>query len=270
MGGPAAERWRRALEAWALPADLLAAAEESPYGWPEAILARMRRERDAGVDIPTVGLIADLVPPGGSVLDVGAGTGRLAIPLARQGIRVTAVEPAAAMLGELRAAAGGLPIEVVEGRWPGAAALVGRHDVAVSANVVYDVADLAPFLAALTDRAPVVVLECGAEHPWAGLAPLYRALHGLERPSGPTVDDLADVVEETTGAVPEVIRWETERPLRFGDLDELMALYRRRLVLPASRAAELAALLAPRIRQVDGGLTVDEGRRQAAAVWWRA
>jgi hypothetical protein len=174
------------------------------------------------------------------------------------------------MLAELRAAIGDLPVEVVEGRWPAAAGMVGRHDAAVSANVVYDVADLAPFIAALADRARVVVIECGAGHPWAGLAPLYRSLHGLERPAGPTVDDLAAVVEETVGTTPQVIRWESERPLCFADLDEALALYRRRLALPASRTAELEALLAPRMRRVDGGLTVDEGPRRAASVWWRA
>lgn len=39
--------------------------------------------------------------PGMRMLDVGAGTGRVAIPLAREGARVVAVEPAAAMLKQL-------------------------------------------------------------------------------------------------------------------------------------------------------------------------
>ena len=36
----------------------------------------------------------------GEILDVGAGTGRIAVPLARRGIRVTCVEPSPAMRGE--------------------------------------------------------------------------------------------------------------------------------------------------------------------------
>jgi len=39
---------------------------------------------------------------GGRILDLGAGTGHLAVPLAGRGHRVTAVEPALAMLAELR------------------------------------------------------------------------------------------------------------------------------------------------------------------------
>ncbi|MCB2222578.1 MAG: class I SAM-dependent methyltransferase [Actinobacteria bacterium] len=268
--GPAAAHWKRHLEAWAIPADLLAAAEEPPYGWPPAVLARMRRERDRGAATPTIDIVTGLAPDEGTVLDVGAGTGRLAVPLARAGHRVTAVEPAATMLAGLREGAAGLPVEVVEGRWPEAAGVVGRHDVAVSAHVVYDVADLAPFLAALADRAAAVVIECGADHPWASLAPLYRALHGLERPAGPTVDDLAAVVEEITGAAPEVERWEAARPLWFADEPEMLAFYRRRLVLPADRTPELAALLAPRVRRFGGGVTLDDRPRQTATVWWRA
>lgn len=42
---------------------------------------------------------------GAEVLDVGAGIGHLALPLARCGLRVCAIEPAKAMLCELRAAA---------------------------------------------------------------------------------------------------------------------------------------------------------------------
>jgi SAM-dependent methyltransferase len=38
----------------------------------------------------------------GEILDVGAGTGRIAIPLARRGIKVTCVEPSPAMRGEFR------------------------------------------------------------------------------------------------------------------------------------------------------------------------
>jgi ubiquinone/menaquinone biosynthesis C-methylase UbiE len=49
--------------------------------------------------------LAALAPAGGRVLDVGAGIGHLAIPLAERGLEVIAIEPAEAMLAELRAAA---------------------------------------------------------------------------------------------------------------------------------------------------------------------
>jgi SAM-dependent methyltransferase len=50
---------------------------------------------------------------GGPVLDVGAGTGRIAIPLARAGHDVTALDVDPELLAELGRRAGGLPIETV-------------------------------------------------------------------------------------------------------------------------------------------------------------
>jgi SAM-dependent methyltransferase len=46
--------------------------------------------------------LAALAGPGRRVVDLGAGTGHLAVPLAVRGLQVTAVEPARAMLAALR------------------------------------------------------------------------------------------------------------------------------------------------------------------------
>jgi SAM-dependent methyltransferase len=51
---------------------------------------------------------------GGPILDVGAGTGRVALHLAGQGHAVVALDRSAALLAALRDRAGGLPVETVE------------------------------------------------------------------------------------------------------------------------------------------------------------
>ncbi len=59
---------------------------------------------------------------GGPVLEVGAGTGRIALPLARAGHAVTALDPSPAMLAiaRERASMEGLALTFLEGRLPGA------------------------------------------------------------------------------------------------------------------------------------------------------
>ena len=54
--------------------------------------------RDLGDVDATVGLIAQLAPPGGSVLELGVGSGRLAIPLAAAGLHTTGIDASAKML----------------------------------------------------------------------------------------------------------------------------------------------------------------------------
>src|SRR6478752_9879855 len=65
-------------------------------------------------------LLADLADlghdaGGGPVLELGVGTGRLALPLSALGVQVVGVDTAAAMLEELAAKPGGEAIEVVVG-----------------------------------------------------------------------------------------------------------------------------------------------------------
>ena len=265
----AAAHWRALLEGWALPPALLAAVPGSPYEWP-AGLWRRGQGVESGADTPTVRAVAGLLPPGGSVLDVGAGTGRASLALATRGYPVTAVEPnremAAALCAEAEVA--GVEVRLIEGAWPKVAPQAGRHDVALAAHVVYDVADLAPFLRALHEAARAgVVLEAGEHHPWAGLARYYRALHGLDRPDGPTAALLVEVVEEVLGVGPQVERWANRSRLHFADLQELVDLYRRRLLVPIERTAELTDLLAPDIVEKDGWLSLghDAG---VVTVWW--
>jgi SAM-dependent methyltransferase len=70
----------------------------APDGSPVELYARLP-ERTADAE-----LVHRLLPPGGDVLDLGCGTGRLAEPLARLGHPVTAVDNEPEMLAALRAA----------------------------------------------------------------------------------------------------------------------------------------------------------------------
>jgi SAM-dependent methyltransferase len=267
----AAERWRTGLEAWALPQRLLDAVPDSPYTWPVHLWRRMQGSATAW-DTATTSITSGLLDDHGTLLDVGAGTGRASLWAPAAGHPLTAVEPSREMAEGLRAeaAAAGVEVRVIEQGWPEAADAAGRHDVVLCANVVYGVADLAPFLEALHRSARSgVVLEVPPRHPRSHLGPYFGALHGIDRPEGPTVDTFLEVVAETLGLEPEVERWQRATVMRFADLQELLDLYRRRLLLPVERTAELADVLAPDIVERDGWLTLGPVERPSCTVWWR-
>src|SRR5580693_5062940 len=52
------------------------------------------------------------LPAGAQILELGAGSGRVTVPLARDGFRVTAVDRSPAMLDKLRARVAALPAAV--------------------------------------------------------------------------------------------------------------------------------------------------------------
>lgn len=232
----AAARWQAALEAWALPPEILNAAPEDPYGLPAGV-------RPAGQEWPpehpTRRPIDAHLPDGGILLDVGCGPGVLACAY-REQAHVVGVEPAAGPAAEARRTG----IEVIEERWPQAATHVPIADVVVCTHVLYDVPELAPFVTALTSHARgAVVVEITDRHPWVGLGPLYQRFHGLDRPTGPTADDAAAVVTESIGTATAVERWERPGNL-YPDLDMLVAHRRRQLCLPADADADIAEAIA--------------------------
>ena len=268
----AAGRWRNQLEAWAIPQDLLDAVPDSPYGWPAKIWKRRNEAASESAPTPTTRIAGELLGENGSLLDVGAGTGRASIPLAIKGHRVTAVERNPGMAKGLReeAARAGVDVTVLEAEWPEAAAAAGRHDVVLCAHVVYDVGDIAPFVSALAEAASVgVTIELTPRHPWYCLAGYYRVLHGLDRPEGPTANELAEVVTEAIGVTPTIERWSRTGGIRFESPDELTEFTRRRLVLPSDRTSELVELLSPDIAHVDGWYMLGAAARDLVTVWWK-
>jgi SAM-dependent methyltransferase len=241
----AAERWRRELAAWAIPDEILAAAEESPWVLPPGLFARRAQVAADAPQGPSYERALEALEPPGSVLDVGPGGGAASLPLAERTTHLSGVDTDEQMLQQFAASAAqrGLPCDPFLGRWPDIADQVPAADVVVCHHVLYNVPDLAEFATQLTAHARRrVVVELTAAHPLVRLNALWRHFHNVERPEGPTAEDALAVLRET-GIYARAERWHRAEATTYVSFDELVHMTRQRLCLPRSRAGELESVL---------------------------
>lgn len=264
----AAERWAAALDGWAIPPEILAQAEASPWEFPPGVFER-RADRSIQILTPSTRAAREALPSGGGVLDVGCGAGAASLPLAGQASLLAGVDVDPRMLGEfrVRAQATGVRVNAVEGRWPEVFNRVPAVDVAVCHHVAYNVPDLAGFARRLTEKARArVVLELTLHHPRAHLNELWRRFHGLARPARPTADDAEAVLREAGFAVHREDWTPAEPATWFESTDEAVAWTARALCLRSERHAELRRLLEGSLLPWDG--MVAQAPRPRATMWW--
>jgi SAM-dependent methyltransferase len=80
----------------------------------ETVMARTYGDLYARLTQVAMAEITDRVDPPASIVDFGAGCGRMALPLAAAGYRVTAIEPSGPMISELREQTGNRDIESLQ------------------------------------------------------------------------------------------------------------------------------------------------------------
>jgi SAM-dependent methyltransferase len=257
----AADHWRDALARWAIPDHVLTSAPANPHGFSVRRFTELADEALRQPPTPTHARAAERLPQDGSVLDVGCGGGAGSLPLRDRAGLVIGADESAAMLRAFAtgAARAGIAAQTVEGRWPDAADAAPVADVVVCLHVVYNVADLAPFVQALSDHARHrVVLEFPTEHPLAWLRPYWRAIHDVERPDGPTGDDALAVFAEA-GHPAQHHRWRRVNSLHLAGPDEQIAFVCQRLAVGDDRRPEVAALIA------EHGVPTE---RPVITAWW--
>jgi SAM-dependent methyltransferase len=250
----AAQRWHDELAGWAIPQDILARAPESPWGFPVELF---RAEQQPGAS-PSRDRALEALPDGGSVLDIGCGGGGASLALVPPAGEVVGVDSSEAMLTAYAEGAEGRGVRHREllGAWPDIAEQAPTTDVAVCHHVFYNVADLPPFVAAMTAHARRrVVVELSGRHPLVDTAPLWRHFHGVDRPDGPTAQLAVEVLREL-GIAPEVQQW--SRPPRDVPREVYVRLNRRRLCLPESAEPEVDRLMG----EGAGAL------RDVVTLWW--
>lgn len=207
----------------------------------------------------------DALPDRGTVLDIGVGGGAASLPLAPPAGLVVGVDSGEGMLEVFAAAADHYRVahQEVFGNWPAVAGEVAPADVVVCHHVVYNVADLVPFAAALTDHARRrVVVELSGDHPTSNLNPLWLALHGVVRPTTPTAEDAMAVLADMGLDVGFEV-FQRQWGWLGADPAETVARLRRRLCVGPERDGEIRAWL-----DAEAEAGNEAPRRRAVTLWW--
>lgn len=188
------EAWRirvRAHRDSAARAGLERGREETWASAVESFTADPRRR-----DEPALDALLKLVEPGETWLDIGAGAGRYALPLALAGASVVAIEPSSAMANALRggaqqhAVAG---VRVIEQEWP--MANPPTADVALIAHVGYGTEEIGPFFDAMEAAAQRLCAALMlARAPSSAADRYWLPVHGVERPSLPALPEFLRVL----------------------------------------------------------------------------
>ena len=219
---------------------------------------------------PFLGTVRRSVGPTSTVLDVGAGAGRYALPLAAEVQEVIAVEPVPDLLELLAAQARELGVDnirLVESRWENAGDL--RADVVVCYGVIGGIEDGAGFMQKLDEAARKSVfigLGSGVD---VLRDPLWPHFHGAPGPPAPSFLDAVAVLAEL-GIAPRVELLEYPTPV-YDSLDDAVFAYRDLLQLPPTEEidAELRNVLGLwLIRRSDGRFRVPGTTGTYAAVSW--
>jgi 2-polyprenyl-3-methyl-5-hydroxy-6-metoxy-1,4-benzoquinol methylase len=269
--GSASEVWKARIEAH--DEQSLRARGDRPHDedWWSSLAGGFRAD-PRRTDDPVAELLAGWANPETTVLDVGGGAGRYALPLALRCKHVTVVDPSPAMLAQLREGAKEAGIEnvtAVEAGWEEAE--VGPADLVLCANVVYGVREIETFVRKLDESARErVVVVVFMDAPSSMLSPLWKAVHGEERIDLPALPQLLPVLWEM-GIYPNVEM--LSAPPRFSpSLEAAIAIARHMLHVEAGSEKDERLEAAARELAVETpqGVTL---RRHAArpmgVVWWQ-
>ncbi len=207
-------------------------------------------------DDPTLDLLVEIARPGETWLDIGAGAGRYALPLALRVGEVIALDPSEGMLEALRlgmAEHGIRNVSPIRARWPldAGAGSHPRADVALIAHLGYDVERIGEFLDAMEAAAGRLCVAVLAERvPSAPAGPFWPIVHGEERAELPALAQFLAILR-ARGSRP-AITYAGRQRRGFASQDALLAWLRNQLfVVPGSAA--------------DGRLVAELDRRMVAA-----
>lgn len=213
------------------------------------------------------------IPPGSSVLDIGAGPGTLAVPLALAGCQVTTVEPSAPMgaaMEEYRRLVNAPPIREIRSRWEDVSPEeAGVHDVVVASRslIMGDIRNSLLKMDAAAKRAVHLYWFISSPPSSGGNDELWPALHGEPYHGEANADVLWNVLCQL-GIYANVKVETRDRDRCYSGFDEMREDYYNRLSVKEDWQREIVdAFLLDRAVSEGPGYIVP-GRSRSAHIWW--
>ena len=221
-------------------------------------------------DDPVLDRLSIEARPDETWLDVGAGAGRFALPIARRVREVVAVDPSERMLaalGEIALEHDIANVRSILARWPMPDAPTA--DVVLIAHVGYDIEAIGPFVGALEAaagrRCLAVLME---RQPASTIDPFWPIVHGEERVPLPALPEFIELLaargrEASVSYLP--------RPAaRYGTFDEVLAFARRQTWVAEGGAKDqrLVAALRERAIETADGWTLTAPDMRIGVVGW--
>ena len=252
----ATEHWNEMVRVEHAQSDSMRKEDPPADSWSN--FAQQFRADPRRIDDPLVNYLRQLVTPEQVVLDVGAGGGRLALPLALEAKKVFAVEPSPSMCRVLRKVASEFNVanvEVIESGWLDAQA--PQAELAICCHVLYVIQDIEAFVRKLEQHAKQVLVIVYQAPPQSQIYPLWEPIHGVPRSPLPSLPEFLEVLTQL-GVEPDIHVVHTERNRGFESLEAAKDQLARRLyVTPHSAEMErLEALLPDVLEEKDGGFSI--------------
>jgi len=225
-------------------------------------------------EITETRLAAMHIPDRSRVLDIGAGPGTYAIPLAVRGCDVTVVEPSPVMREMLETRIQGAKVKnitVIPKRWEDVEpAELGAPFDAVIASFSLTMMDMGEALTKMNTccNGTVHLYWFLTSPAWAQVnADLWPLLHGGTFPGEPTADWLWQILYEM-GIYAAIQPEPRLPPARYAEVDEALEEFRQRLNCTTPAHEEIVRNYFLTVLRHDGnGCTLGEGA-VSAHIWW--